>query len=72
MCEPFTNKEILEALLQIGSLKIPGPDGFPTRFFRRNWSTLRDSVMAVVKDSFRTSIMPEGVNSNSIVLFFNF
>jgi hypothetical protein len=33
----YCDEEIGDALFQIGPLKAPGPDGFPTRFFQRNW-----------------------------------
>ena len=69
LCAPFTEKEISDAMFQIGPLKAPGPDGFPAIFFQRNWSTVKDSVIAAVKDFFCTGIMPEGVNSTPIVLF---
>ncbi|KAG2598477.1 hypothetical protein PVAP13_5KG367307, partial [Panicum virgatum] len=45
LCKPFTNEEISDALFQIGPLKAPGPDGFPARFFQRNWEVLRDEVI---------------------------
>ena len=32
----FTEKEISDALFQIGPLKASGPYGFPARFFQRN------------------------------------
>jgi hypothetical protein len=35
LCAPFTEKEISDALFQIGPLKAPGPDGFPARFLQR-------------------------------------
>jgi hypothetical protein len=31
----FSEKEIADALFQIGPLKAPGADGFPARFFQR-------------------------------------
>jgi hypothetical protein len=37
---PFSEKEIGDALFQIGQLKAPGPDGYPARFLQRNWCTL--------------------------------
>lgn len=37
----FTEKEISDALFQIGPLKAPGPDGFPARFYQRNWGVLK-------------------------------
>lgn len=36
LCAEFSDKEIADAMFQIGSLKAPGPDGFPARFFQRN------------------------------------
>lgn len=68
LCKAFSEKEILDALFQIGPLKAPGPDGLPARFFQRNWSTLKEGVLPAVKDFFHTGVMPEGVNSTSIVL----
>lgn len=68
LCAPFSDKEISEAMFQIGPLKAPGPDGFPACFFQRNWATLKDGVLAAVKEFFRTGFMPEGVNSTSIAL----
>jgi hypothetical protein len=32
LCAPFTEKEISDALFQIGPIKAPGPDGFPAQF----------------------------------------
>lgn len=29
LCAPFSDKEISDAMFQIGPLKAPGPDGFP-------------------------------------------
>ena len=52
----------VDALFQIGPLKSPGPDGFPARFFQRNLGTLKEGVLAAVRDFFSTGIMPEGVN----------
>lgn len=52
LCKPFTDVEISDALFQISPLKAPGPDGFPTRFFQRNWEVLRDEVIGVVRKFF--------------------
>ena len=52
LCKDFSDKEISDALFQIGPLKAPGPDGLPARFFQRNWSTLKEGVLAAVKDFF--------------------
>jgi hypothetical protein len=68
LCADFTDKEVADALFQIGPLKAPGPDGFPARFFQRNWTVMREQVIAGVKEFFRTGVMPEGVNDTCIVL----
>ena len=68
LCKDFTDEEISDALFQIGPLKAPGVDGFPARFYQRNWATLKDEVINAVKLFFATGRMPEGVNDMAIVL----
>jgi hypothetical protein len=68
LCAPFTEKEISDALFQIGPLKAPGPDGFPARFLQRNWDLLKEEVVHAVQVFFATGIMPEEVNDTAIVL----
>jgi hypothetical protein len=68
LCMEFTDREISDALFQIGPLKAPGPDGFPARFFQRNWGALKEEIIHAVKDFFRSGVMPEGVNETTIVL----
>jgi hypothetical protein len=64
----FTDKEISDALFQIGPLKAPGADGFPARFFQRNWGALKEEIIPAVKEFFRTGVMPGGVNDATIVM----
>jgi hypothetical protein len=68
LCAPFSEKEIGDALFQIGPLKAPGPDGFPARFMQRNWDIMRHDVTRAVQRFFEEGIMPEGVNDTAIVL----
>jgi hypothetical protein len=68
LCAPFSEKEISDALFQIGPLKAPGPDGFPARFLQRNWDLLRHDVVAAVQRFFAEGSMPEEVNDTTIVL----
>jgi hypothetical protein len=49
LCKDFTEEEISDALFQIGPLKAPGVDGFPARFYQRNWSTLKVEVINAVR-----------------------
>lgn len=68
LVKDFTEKEISDALFQIGPLKAPGPDGFPARFFQRNWSTVKKDVVNAVMKFFQDGTMPEGINDTVIVL----
>lgn len=40
LCREFTEKEVPDALFQMGPLKALGPDGFPVRIYQKNWGTL--------------------------------
>lgn len=68
LTKEFTEKEISDALFQIGPLKAPGRDGFPARFFQRNWGVLKKEVTDAVLSFFENGIMPEGINDTTIVL----
>jgi hypothetical protein len=68
LCTEFSDEEISDALFQIGPIKAPGPDGFPARFYQRNWVVVRAEIVAAVKQFFSTGHMPEGTNDTSIVL----
>lgn len=64
----FTAIEVSDALFQIGPLKAPGPDGFPARFFQRNWDVVKDDVLKGVLHFFATGVLPDGINDTVIVL----
>jgi len=68
LCREFTDEEIGDALFQIGPLKAPGPDGFPARFFQRNWGLMKEEVIKAVKAFFADGVMPPEVNETAIVL----
>ena len=68
LCKEFSDKEIGDALFQIGPLKAPGPDGFPARFFQRNWGLIKEDIVKAVKKFFSDGIMPDEVNDTTIVL----
>ena len=64
----FSDKEISDALFEIGPLKAPGTDGFPARFYQRNWGILKDETIAAVKMFFEIGNMPANINHTAIVL----
>jgi hypothetical protein len=68
LCMEFTDEEISDAMFQIGPLKAPGVDGFPARFYQRNWGTIKEEIINAVKLFFVTGRMPDGVNDTAIVL----
>jgi hypothetical protein len=45
-----------------------GPDGFPARFFQKNWLTLKSVIIGGVKAFFESGLMPPEVNETAIVL----
>lgn len=68
LCSDLTEEEISTAIFQIGPLKAPGPDGFPARFYQRNWGTIKSEVVKAVHNFFIIGVMPEGINDTAIVL----
>lgn len=68
LCKPYSSEEISDALFQIGPLKAPGPAGYASRFFQRNWATFKDDIVQAVQEFFRSGTMIDGVNEMCIVL----
>jgi hypothetical protein len=68
LTKEFSDEEISDALFQIGPLKAPGVDGFPARFFQRNWGMLKKEITAAVKINFSDGIMPEEINETVLVV----
>ena len=68
LCAEFSEKEISDSLFQMGPLKAPGKDGFPARFFQKNWLVMKGEIIRAVQEFFRTGVMPDGVNEKVIVL----
>lgn len=64
----LTEREIRDALFQIGPLKAPGPDGLLARFFQRNWGLLKGEVCTTIKQFFSDGKMPEYFNLTKLVL----
>lgn len=48
LCAPYSDKELSDALFQIGPLKAPGTDGFPMHFYQHNWALLKAKIIIVV------------------------
>jgi hypothetical protein len=68
LCKAFTEKEIVDAMFQMGPLKVPGPDEFPARFYQRHWDIVKNDVVKAVQKFFLDGCLPDGINDTTIVL----
>lgn len=68
LCRNFSDEEIADALFQIGPLKAPGPDGFPARFYQRNWGLIKSDVVRGVRNSSLWD-HADGINRLQLCLF---
>lgn len=64
----ITNDEIKAAMFSIGDDKVPGPDGFSSKFFKKAWPVLGTLVCEATKEFFRNSNLLMQVNHTSIAL----
>ena len=46
-------EDIKKVVFQIGSLKSPGSDGYPARFFQHMWDSIGNDIIAFVQDFFK-------------------
>jgi hypothetical protein len=64
----LTDKEIEEALFQMGPTKALGPDGLPTLFYQKHWALLKPHVRRAVREFLAWSDSPEDFNDTILVL----
>ncbi|KAJ0682333.1 putative RNA-directed DNA polymerase [Helianthus annuus] len=68
LCEPFSEKEILEAVRSCDGGKAPGPDGFSLRFFKVFWVKFKDFFVEVLKEFHSSGFISGGCNSSFVAL----
>ena len=54
---PFTEKEIREAVFDMGCLKSPGPDGMTGEFYKKSWNILKSDLVRVFQDFFKNGVI---------------
>lgn len=47
--EAYTIEEFFKALKEMGSLKVPGPDGYQALFFKQTWSKTGQALSSFVR-----------------------
>ncbi|XP_051220216.1 uncharacterized protein [Lolium perenne] len=65
---PFTVEEVKTALVSMGDLKAPGPDGMPAIFYKRFWELIGAKVQLEVLGVLNGGPIPVGSNEIVIVL----
>ncbi|XP_062118678.1 uncharacterized protein LOC133832334 [Humulus lupulus] len=54
LLNPFTHKEIRDAMFNISTIKSPGPDGYGSTFFKVLWQDIGDEVCRAIGQFFET------------------
>ncbi|KAF7146373.1 hypothetical protein RHSIM_Rhsim04G0047200 [Rhododendron simsii] len=68
LIEQVSVEEIKKAAFQLGSLKAPGPNGYPGFFFQRYWDKVGEEVCKAVQRFFSNGYMLKELNRTNIVL----
>ncbi|CAH9100586.1 unnamed protein product [Cuscuta epithymum] len=68
LLSPITNKEIKDALFDIGDNKAPGPDGYSSAFFKKNWNIVGGDVIRATREFFNSGKMLKQLNHTVIAL----
>ncbi|XP_021728369.1 uncharacterized protein LOC110695446 [Chenopodium quinoa] len=68
LMRPFTSEDIKNAIFSIDDSKSPGPDGFPSAFFKSSWHIVGPSVIAAVQHFFAHGYMLKDWNRTFLAL----
>ncbi|KAL9688535.1 hypothetical protein QQ045_032957 [Rhodiola kirilowii] len=63
-----TDAEIWNSLSAIGIDKSPGPYGFSSSFFRKNWTLIGPEFCCSIRHCLRYNCLPKGLNSTALAL----
>ncbi|XP_071695051.1 uncharacterized protein [Rutidosis leptorrhynchoides] len=65
---PILKNEIREAVLDCGSTKAPGPDGFNMRFFKKLWDIIKDDLVESNTWFWENGELSRGCNASFVTL----
>lgn len=65
---PFSEKEVFEAISQMKNNKAPGPDGFPTEFYKKCWHIIKGDLLPLFHDLFSGQLQLFQLNFGTITL----
>ena len=67
---PFIEKEIREAVFEMGCLKSPGPHGMTGEFYKKSWNILKSDLVIVrmFQDFFKNGIINRRCNETYVCL----
>jgi len=68
LLQPYTEAEILEAIMQMHPLKAPGPDGMPALFFQHYWHIVGKDVVQFVLNILQGNVDLATINKTFIAL----
>ncbi|XP_062118749.1 uncharacterized protein LOC133832420 [Humulus lupulus] len=66
--KPFTRKEVEDSLFIISPIKILGPDGYGSGFFKAMWKDMGAEISEAILDFFERGLLPEEMNKATISL----
>ncbi|KAJ8427389.1 hypothetical protein Cgig2_008805 [Carnegiea gigantea] len=68
LCNPFTEKDVQQAMFSIPNTKSPGPDGFSSGFFKQAWPQIREVVCSAVLSFFKTGYLPKYIGATKLIV----
>ncbi|XP_028057938.1 uncharacterized protein LOC114261824 [Camellia sinensis] len=68
LSKEVTDTEIKDTFWSLKANKAPGPDGYPTSFFRKAWDVVGNDVVAAIKSFFTSGELLQEVNNTIIAL----
>ncbi|KAJ9536540.1 hypothetical protein OSB04_un000292, partial [Centaurea solstitialis] len=68
MVRPIEDKEIRDAIFDIGNEKAPGSDGFSSKFYKAAWEVVGSDVLCAIHSFFYRSRLPRELNHTLLCL----